>query len=91
VSHNPFTVRAGVAALLTIAWAGGSCCCRQNIHSLTSSITMPILALEISRGANDIERVLRPGPTEQAEAKDCDLGKKDGARTAMGCERKRRT
>jgi hypothetical protein len=56
-------------------------------HKFHHDVDSPILALEISRGADDIERVLRPGPTEQAEVKDCFLGTMDDrTRTAMLCE-----
>ena len=44
-----------------------------------------MLALEISRGANDINRVLRPGPRED-EAKECYLGTQDHKPTAETCE-----
>jgi hypothetical protein len=90
VSTNQLTVRAGIAALLTVAWGLALMFVPSKYpfpHRFHHDVDSAILALEISRGADDIERVIRPGPDEQAEVKDCFLGTKDvRTRTAMLCE-----
>ena len=89
MSDDKLTFRAGIAALLTIAWAALLIFLPPKYpfpHDFHHDIDSPILALEISRGGGDINQVLRPGPTPQAEAEECDLGTGDHNPTAAACE-----
>jgi hypothetical protein len=89
VSHETATVRAGVAALLTIVWAAVLMFLPPKYpfpHKFDHDVDSPVLALEISRGIDDIDRILRPGPTPEAEANNCYLGTRARHPTPQICE-----
>jgi hypothetical protein len=91
MSPNQLTVRAGIAAFVTVAWAAVLMLLPPEYpfpHKFHHDVDSPVLALEISRGAKDINPVLCPDLPEQAEAKGCGFGEKDAKPTPMEAQAK---
>jgi hypothetical protein len=101
-SEQRLKLSAGIAALLTVLWGlllsvpPQFPVLSQKFailpprypfhHQFHHDVDSPILALEISQGADDINLVLHPGPNKEAEARECNLGRKDRQPTAAVCE-----
>jgi len=89
MSPGKLTVRAGVAALFTIIWAVVLMLAPPKYpfpHRFNHDIDAPVLAMELSRGPDDLDRILRPGATPQAEVGECYLGAEVHDKTAQVCE-----